>query len=267
MKFFDQIDPGSLERRAWQLWILALTTIFVLATGLALMMYMVAFSRPVGQFASAPTTLFAGYCVLTPLLIGYLLDRQIVIKELRRRITEEERQIVRLQHEFRSSFLENLPGLAHFQDRLAMEHRRAFRAEQPFSLVLAGVKPSPALETRTDASLADEFGRVAKVLTGKLRGEDSIYHFGGGVFGILLPRIPTSIASLVAEQLRAGLGDAAGDSSFGFELQVISFPEQAASARDMEKAVMDFLSEHSDTHPPDQTVGFGGEYRLHPIAE
>lgn len=263
MKFFDQLDPGSLERRAWQLWILALTTILVLATGLAVMMYAIIFSKPVGLSGRTFTTLFTGYCVLMPLLIGYLLDRQLVIKQLRHRITEEEHHIVNLQHEFRSNFLANLPGLAHFQDRLAMEHRRATRAEQPFSLVIVGVKPSPGVQPPTDDRLADVLGEAAKALTRKLRGEDSIYHFGEGVFGILLPRARTSIANLVVGQLREAMREVVSShSGFEFETRVTNFPDHAASARDMEKAVMDCLFLYTKRHAPEQPVDVGGACRV-----
>jgi hypothetical protein len=267
MRFFDQVDPGSLERRGGQLWVLALTTILVLATGLALMMYTILFSKPVGLTGRTFTTLFVAYCVLMPLLIGYLIDRQFVIKQLRRKITEEEKHITNLQDEFRSNLLETLPGITHFQDRLAMEHRRASRAEQSFSLVIVGVKPSPCLDAPSDVNLTTVFGDAAKALTRKLRGEDSIYHFGGGVFGILLPRVPTSIANLVVEQLREGMRCAVDpDSGFEFEIQMTNFPDQAASARDMEKAVMDFLSVHRKKNVPERTADLGCGYRLDAVS-
>jgi len=241
MAVFDKIDPKSLERRAWQLWVLALTTILVVATGLALMMYTVVFSKPVGVTGHAFVSLFTGYCVLMLLLIGYLYDRQLVIRQLRRRISEEEKQIMYLQREVRANFLETLPGVAHFQDRLAMEYRRASRAEQPISLLIVGVKPSPGVDSPTDVTTV--FGDAAKALARKLRGEDSIYHFEAGVFGILLPRVPTTIAHRVMEQLEQSLQDAAGpDSRFTFEMQMTNYPENAASAREMEQTVRDFLS-------------------------
>ena len=148
-----------------------------------------------------------------------------------------------LQLEVRSNLLETLPGLAHFQDRLAMEHRRASRAEQPFSLVVVGVKPSPALGTPSKATLTTMFGETAKALIRRLRGDDSIYHFGRGVFGILLPRVHTSIANLIAENLRKDLREVIGADLGSFEMQIISFPDDAASAREEEGAVVNFLSD------------------------
>jgi hypothetical protein len=144
-----------------------------------------------------------------------------------------------------------------------MEHRRASRAEQPFSLVIVGVKPSPNLDAPTDDRLADVLGDAAKALTRKLRGEDSIYHFGEGVFGILLPRVPTSIANLVVEQMREVMRDVvSSNSGFEFETRVTNFPDHAASARDMERAVMDCLFVYSKRHAPEHTVDVGGACRV-----
>lgn len=244
MNIFDRIDPNSLENRSGQLWVLALTTIFVLATGLAVMMYTVMFSKPLGISQRTVATLFTSYCVLIPLLLGYLIERQFVIKRLRRRINDEENHISNLQHEIRSNLLETLPGLGHFQDRLAMEYRRASRAEQPLSLIMVGVKPSPALRGSSESNLTALFGEAAKALTRTLRGEDSIYHFGGGVFSILLPRMPISIASVVLERLKEGVRGAVALDQGSAEIQLINYPDSATSARDMEKAVLDFLCSH-----------------------
>ena len=243
MKLFDHIDPGSLDRRMWQLWVLALTTILILAAGLAIMMYAVLFSRPAGLTERHFTTLFTGYCVLMPLLVGYLFDRQLMIKHLQLRIAEEQSHVKNLEHEVRTNLLETLPGAGHFQDRLAMEYRRASRSEQPVSLVAVGVRPSLGLNTSDD--LAAVSAEAAKALTRKLRGEDSIYNFGQGVFAILLPRVQTSVAELVVNRLEEGLHDAAGPACrFVFETQITNFPDHVASAREMEKAVAEFLSRH-----------------------
>jgi GGDEF domain-containing protein len=242
MKFFDQIDPGSLDRRIWQLWVLALTIILVLATGLAIMMYAVLFSRPGGLPERLFVTLFTGYCVLIPLLVGYLFDRQLVIKQLHRKIAEEQSHVRSLEREVKTNALETLPGVAHFQDRLSMEYRRAFRSEQPVSLVVVGVRPSLGQNGSGDMVAAS--GEAAKALTRKLRGEDSIYHFGKGVFAILLPRVPTTVANQVVDRLEEGMHDAAGpECRFVFETRITNFPDHALSAREMEKAVADFLTE------------------------
>ena len=35
MRIFDQIDPLNLNRRQWELWMLALTVILIFAVGMA----------------------------------------------------------------------------------------------------------------------------------------------------------------------------------------------------------------------------------------
>jgi len=236
----DRPDPRSLDQRTGQLWVLALTTILVLATGLALLMYVVVFSKPVGKVGHTNIVLFLGYCVLVPLTIAYLYDRSLLIRRLRRAISEEKEQIMYLQREIRENFLEMLPGVAHFQDRLAMEYRRASRANQPISLLIVGVKPSTGVDAPSDVTAV--FGDAAKALARKLRGEDSIYYFEDGVFGILLPTVPTGMAHRVMKNLQDSLQETAGpDSRFTFESQVTNYPENAASAREMEQAVRNVL--------------------------
>lgn len=244
MNLFDHIDPKSLDRRAWQLWVLALTTILILATGLALMMYVTVFSKPTGGTGHTHSTLFIGYCVLMPLIMGYLFDRQIVIRHLRCTIDEDQKQISNLQHEVRANLLESLPGMGHFQDRLAMEYRRASSSEQPISLVMVGVKPS--LGPNPPGHITNVFGDAAKALAGKLRGDDSIYHIGQGVFAMLLPRIRTAVAKVVVGRLEEGLTKAARpEIRFVFECQLVNYPDNVASAREMEQGVASFLSAYS----------------------
>jgi GGDEF domain-containing protein len=244
MKLFDRIDRESLEQRADQLWVLALSIIVVLATGLALMMYTVLFAKPDRLTNHGLVTLFVGYCSLVPLLVGYLIDRQFVIKRLRRRIREDQNHIAQLEQEVRTNLLENLPGLEHFQDRLAMEYRRALRSGEPFSVIMAAVK---LLIDANTVDSADIFGEAARALASQMRGEDSVYYFGQGTFGLLLPRMASNVASLFAGHLSNAMDYAVNAYSASSEIKTINFPEDAVSARAVEKHVLDFLSAYSET--------------------
>jgi GGDEF domain-containing protein len=79
-------------------------------------------------------------------------------------------------------------------------------------------------------------GDAAKVLIRKLRGEDSIYLFRSGVFGIVLPGVRGADALRVSERLHEGLADAAGASSrFTAEIRMINYPEHTSTARELEQ--------------------------------
>jgi len=48
MRIFDRIDAATLEHRNWQLWVLAMVSIFILTAGMALLMYPTVFSTSEG---------------------------------------------------------------------------------------------------------------------------------------------------------------------------------------------------------------------------
>lgn len=240
MQIFDRIDPANLDRRELQLGLLAFTLILVLAVGLALLMYPSVFSTPVELSGSTQRKVFFGFCSLALLVMGYLVDRQLMIRHLRRDLTKEQNEVVRIRHEASADLLGTLPGFAHFQDRLAMEYRRAASTQQPLSLVMAALKSSHFLPDSMEASTA--YGDAAKALMRKLRGEDSIYLFSPGVFCIVLPGVTAKNAYLVANRLTEGLQDASGASNrFSFRIQVFNYPEHAKSARQLEEAVRPFI--------------------------
>jgi GGDEF domain-containing protein len=234
MHVFDRIDAATLERRDWQLWALAMVCIFILTVGMALLMYPTVLASSEGPGGVILRRSFFGFCVLCLLLEVYLLDRQLVIRQLRRRLVEEQRQKVRILEQAGADLLGSLPGFAHFQDRLAMEFRRAANIHQPLSLLMVGLRH---LHDVSDAGgKATVEGDAAKVLIRKLRGEDSIYLFHPGVFAIVLPGVRGLDANRVAERLQEGLTDAAGAGNrFAAEIRMINYPEHASTARELEQ--------------------------------
>ena len=240
MKVFDRIEQKDLDRREVQLWVLALTTLAVLAAGMALLMYPTVFKDPIVLSGITFRKIFFGFCALSALLLGYLLDRQIVIRNLRRLLLEEQKRIIRIRHEASSDLLNTLPGIDHFRDRLAMEYRRASGTKQPLSLLLVELKSSRELKDTSEVATA--FGDAAMTMTRKLRGEDSIYHFRDGIFAIVLPGVACESAYRVSSRLDEGLRDASGASDrFSSKIRVVNFPDHAASAREMEESVLSIV--------------------------
>jgi GGDEF domain-containing protein len=236
VRIFDRVDVTSLERREWHLWMLAVSVIFILALGLMLLMYPTVFSSPVVISGVTLRKTFFSFCVLAVLLVVYLVDRQMVISHLRRRVIEEQKQVIQIRHEASTDLLGTLAGLDHFRDRLAMEFRRASHTQQPLSVLLVELKSSRELSETSEVTTA--YGDAAKVLTRKLRGEDSIYLFAPGVFGIVLPGVNATNAYRVVDRLAEGLQDASGASGrFSFNIRVLNYPEHAATAREIEEVV------------------------------
>lgn len=241
MRVFDRIDLLTVERREWHLWLLAMVVIFVLAAGMAMLMYPAVFSSPVILTGITLRKVFFGFCALSILLLAYLLDRQLLIRQLRRELLEEQAQNIRLRHEASAELLETLPGFSHFQDRLAMEYRRANTTGQPLSMLIVSLNPARSISDPKEIDAS--YGDAAKAVLRRLRREDSIYLFRPGVFGIVLPDTSGGAAYRVSDRLAEGLRDASGASDrFSFDLRVVNYPEHTASAREMEQVARSFLS-------------------------
>jgi GGDEF domain-containing protein len=241
MHLFDRIPSAALERREMQLILTASIAIIVLAGGVVLFMYPVVFS-PTAPPNRPLATAFVGFCVLSVLLAGYLVDRQRTIQRLRHQIAEDR---VRSSHALKQASADLLQALPHFdtfQDRLTMEFKRAVSAKYELSVLVVAVQlPASLAESTEDAST---LGDAAKVIYSRLREQGSIYAFASGYFGAILPGVGVSIVQRVCARISKGLMDAAGDTQrFTFKIDAISYPDQTSSAHDLELAVSGLLPE------------------------
>jgi GGDEF domain-containing protein len=137
--------------------------------------------------------------------------------------------------------LDSLPRFSRFQDRLAMDFRRALSSDQPLSFLIARLKPSGDLASQTEIGTA--FGDAANALIRRLRADDSIYVFQPGVFGILLPATRTAEAQQISNRLGEALTDVGGVTNrFSFQFQLLNYPEHVRSARELEEAAQACLA-------------------------
>src|SRR5712692_7970016 len=104
----------NLESREWHLWLLAFTVIFVLALGTALLMYPTVFSTPVVLGGPTMRKAFFGFCALVVLLLGYFVDRQLVVRHLRQQLAREQKTIMRIRYEASAELLSTVPDFVHF---------------------------------------------------------------------------------------------------------------------------------------------------------
>jgi GGDEF domain-containing protein len=235
MQIFDRINPLNLNRRQYEVLVLVVCVILILAGGMTFLMHPTVFSNSFILSGATKRRLFFGFGTLSVPLMGYLLGRQIVINRLRRRVAKKHQQAVEIRPATRTGRLETLPGFDFFRDLLAMEYHRAARTRLPLSLLLVPLTPSPQLPDKDEIDTV--FGDAAKALTRKLRAKDSIYHFPPGVFAIFLPGVGTEIAFRILRRLTEGLQDASAASTrFLFEVHLINYPEHASTAREIEEA-------------------------------
>ena len=120
-----------------------------------------------------------------------------------------------------------------------MGFRRAAQIGEPLSLVLVRLKPSQASDVPGNTTLGT--GDAARVLIRKLRSDDSLYLLSPNVFGIVLPNTSRTDMNRVVDRVTEGLIDVSGVSpSFSFDIQVVNYPDQVATASEIERKAADF---------------------------
>jgi GGDEF domain-containing protein len=239
MQFFDRLDPKTLDRRHRQLSMLSLWMIIILGAGLALLMYPAAFGSNAGPYGHTTRTLFYGFCALCTLMVAYLLDRERVVRQLRRNLFEQQMEMAQLRQEASADLLKTLGGFSHFQDQLTMGFRRAAQTGEPLSLVLVRLKPSPVFDSPLEVIVA--LGDAARVLVRKLTTGASLYHLSPNTFAMLLPSLCGADMQGVASRVAEGLADLSGAiSRFTFESKMLCYPEQASTAYEMEQIAHSF---------------------------
>src|SRR5438309_4790498 len=177
-------ELDHLERRELQLTILAAVIVLVLAGGLAAFMYPLVFLHPVGNKWTLRVAFF-GFCGLTFLFVGYLLERQRTVRQLKQQILAELERSVRLQQQASVDLLHSMPDQNHFWDRLTMEYRRAMTMQKTLSLLLVKAKSANA-SAQNDGS-SEAWSDAAKAMSRKLRPTDSIYRLSTDTFALVLP--------------------------------------------------------------------------------
>jgi GGDEF domain-containing protein len=240
MRLFDRVDSASVDRREFHLAVFSLSVIGVLVAGIATLMYPTIESHPVIFSARTLKVSFFGFCALSLLLLGYLVERQIVVRRLRSDIRRAEARYTELHRQVGKDLLEALAGMNHFQDRLTMEFRRAVNLRDTLSVVVILLTPNSNLVSPAEITAA--LGDAVKALTRKLRREDSLYNFSEGVFGIMLPGVSVQNARIVAARLTESLNDVSGAiDRFTHEVKIFNYPQHAATASELENSVRALL--------------------------
>jgi len=248
MRVFDQVDPQRVERRELQLTILSLSVNAILAAGAALLMYPTISAHPVIFGETTSRVIFAGFCVLCVLLVGYLFDRQIVVRRLRNEIAQEHLKYTQLRLQAGRDLLSTVSGFNHFQDRLIMEFKREMKTGSALSVLLVRLTPSDRVEDSNEVTVA--YGDAAKAMMRKLRREDFLYYFSSGAFGIVLPGAKVLDAREFSARIAEGLSDAAGViARFNSDIKTFNYPEHVETASELEEAVRALLPRDIITEP------------------
>ena len=240
MKFY-RAELDKLERHEQHLTILAAVIVLVLAGGVALLMYPLVFVHPDEGNKWSLRIAFIGFCVLSLLFVGYLLDRHRTVRKLKQHLLEELDRNLELRNQANVDLLNTIPDRSQFQDRLAMEFRRASSMEQTLSVI---VVKTTLLHGQPDSSEGrTALGEAARAISKKLRPTDSIYLLAVGIFGLVLPETKTANAKQVVVRLDEMLRAVGGTNSFSFQISVFNYPDDVNSAHELDQKVSSLLPE------------------------
>jgi len=237
---FNEKQLDVLERRESQLSILAAIMVLVMAAGVALLMYPLVFGHEEGPNKWTMRFAFVGFCVLSILFVAHLLNRRRTMRQLKQQLVSELKRNLDLRHQANVDLLHTIPDLAQFRDRLAMEFRRAASMERKLSLLIVKTKVASGLP---DAEEKAGFGEAARAISHHLRRSDSMYLFGPGLFGAVMPDTDTASANRVALQLDEALRFMGSKGKFSFEISVHNYPEHTKSAYELEEMVSSLILE------------------------
>ncbi len=226
----EETDLRALERREGQLWLLAIVMITVLAAGLVLTAWPMLRSGQADRTQKA----FLGLVVLTLLFNAYLIERQGKIKKLRRRLIESEARNLAVVLQASKTLLASLPGEEQFNDRLAMDVKRATALGQPISVVAFKIEmpADSAEELKSEA-----WGQAAELIVPHLKEGESLYRRAEGVFCMLHVACPHDDA----EHAAATLGEALATDERMMKLaarirtRVTTYPDDTQSLHEMEQ--------------------------------
>ncbi|MFZ0980321.1 MAG: hypothetical protein WAN23_13045 [Candidatus Acidiferrales bacterium] len=240
MPTFDLTELDKLERRERQLTILAAVVVLVMAAGMALLMYPLVFVHP-GQAEKWPLRFaFFGFCVLSLLIAAYLLDRQRTFRNVKQQLVSQLQRNVELQNRGNADLLHTIPDLSHFQDRLAMDYRRAATMQQTLSVLVVKIlfTQNSADANKETAALGDAARAIARII----RPTDSMYLLEPALFGLVLSDTDTATANHLKGGLEQSLRLVGANNNFSFETFVCNYPDHAKSAHELEEAVFLHLS-------------------------
>jgi GGDEF domain-containing protein len=250
MATIDRAQLERLERRGVQLTVLSAVFVLVLATGLATFMYPIVFVHPEGNKWTLRVAFF-GFCALTILFVGYLLDRQRTFNHMKKQMLADLERYVALKIQSSAEILASLPDQNQFWDRLTMEFRKALSTEKTMSLLLVKLKHGAnASETDQKAAQSD----AAKALAKKLRPTDSIYRLSDTLFGVVLPGADAFNTKRIAARLQDGLQDVRARYESTFDVTTYNYPDNVKSCHELEDIVKSMLSEKKESDVPVETT-------------
>lgn len=236
---FNRAELDELEHRELQLTMLSAIVVVILAGGVAILMYPLVFTHDDGGPNWNMRIAFFGFCVLSLLFVGYLLDRHFTVRDLKKRLLEELNRNLQIRDQANVDVLHTIPDMEHFEHRLRTEFRRAVSQQTTISLLLVKVTLDES-NAETSAGKA-VLGEAARCIARKIRPTDSIYQFASGLFGVILPELSIELAKEISTRVEEILHAVGTTNKFATQVLLYNYPADVTSAQELEEIVAALL--------------------------
>ena len=132
-------------------------------------------------------------------------------EELRSRLKAGIR-VLAMEHHFERvamvDGLTELPNRRSLDDAFSRQLTRSLREQQPVSLLMVDVDHFKRLNDTHGHLVGDDvLKRLARILRRQVRPQDLVARYGGEEFAVLLPSTDVDAALLIADRLRAAIGN------------------------------------------------------------
>ena len=212
----DRSLPGltqqlsNIEKRDWELWMIASVTGLLAGAGLLSVIIPAAFMKTdeVHFEITVSRQLVIGLFVLLALLNTYLVTRRLDLRRARQSLISStiQNELVRLQ-----SFTDPLTEVYNRRSLEDMAGRfisQAKRSEKPLTFLLIDVDHFKEVNTRFGHLTGDfVLGEIAGLLKSSVRGSDAVIRYGGDEFLLILADTSPAGAHNVVERTEAYIAD------------------------------------------------------------
>jgi diguanylate cyclase (GGDEF)-like protein len=201
---------SSIEKRDWELWLIASVVGILVGVGLLALIMPAAFMKQdeIHFELTVSRQLVVGLFVLLILLNTYLVTRRLELRRARQCLISStiQNELVRLQ-----SFTDPLTEIYNRRSLDDMAGRfisHARRLEKPLTFLLIDVDRFKEVNTKFGHLTGDfTLAEIASMLKSSVRGSDAVVRYGGDEFLLILADTSAAGAHRVIERTHAYLRD------------------------------------------------------------
>ncbi|MCL6106786.1 MAG: diguanylate cyclase [Actinobacteria bacterium] len=153
---------------------------------------------------------------------------------------QNAQKLERSREEAATDGLTGLYNQRHFYERLKDEADRSKRNQKPLSVIFCDLDKFKTFNDLNGHGLGDKALKdVSRIISESKRAIDVAARYGGEEFALILPETDSSGAQIIAHRIRRRIAGfifktkARGNTSLSVSIGVASYPEDAASTRDL----------------------------------